>query len=229
MGPIRYAVIAVAITLVGAANGARAHIPEECAPYMFQSERQVEIHSDSLEELHRLSEAEISLHLVPIQRAFSQSLDVIEAATAGVICAMEQQPEEAAPLPHETPPVISASAEPGDWQTLLDETLAFAEEHEDALKNAERRGAAFYETVYGKPSTAGSFLDVVTEWAHAKREGNQTLADAHLAVMESRVKHALDVQEQMHRHQIAEREQWAFSCEYVEQCRAAGIRELASQ
>ena len=86
---------------------------------MFESERQVDIYSDSLEELHRLSEVEISLHLVPIQRAFSQSLDVIEAATAVVICAMEQQPEEAAPLPHETPPVISASAEPGDCRLSL--------------------------------------------------------------------------------------------------------------
>ena len=70
---------------------------------------------------------------------------------------------------------------------------------------------------------------MATEWARAKRDGNRTLADAQFAVMGSRVKHALDVQKQMHRHQIAEREQWAFSCEYVEECRAAGIRELASQ
>ena len=204
-----------------------AHVPDECEGHALHAQKQVERYGVGLGLIQGLSAADVSNHLPRIQQVFQQSLDTIEAATAVVACAAGIQPEEAAPVPPEVPNTVSAPAEHGDWRTLLDEALVFAKEYEVALSIQERCGAAFYEIYYGSPSTTGSFLDVVTDWARAKQSGEY--ADTLEAIMLADMSQAQSLADHMQRQQIADRDRYAFSREYVEECRARAISAVASQ
>ena len=203
----------------------RAHMPDECAPLAHQAHERMVLYGDSLEELRRLPEAHLSTHLPEIRRAIQLSIDAIEAASAVVTCAMgEERIDEATAAPAPT----TGLTEQGDWRALLEKVLVFAEEHEVALSISERCSAAYSEAVNGR-SSSRPFLDVVSDWARAKQKGDEDLADAHHAVIISSVEVALSVHSEMQRLQIADRDRHVFTREYAEACRAAGIRELASQ
>lgn len=210
-----------------------AHLPDECEGRARHAQKQMERYSIGLGLVQGLSAAEVSNHLPGIQQVIRQSVNTIEAATAVVACAAGIQPEEAVPVPQEAPVTVSVSAsapapaEHGDWRTLLDEALVFAEEYEVALSIGKRCVAAFYEAYYGRPSGGESFLDVVTKWARAKQQGLD--ADTLEAIMLTDMSQAENLAKYMQREQIADRDRYAFSREREEECRAKGIRALASQ
>ena len=120
--------------------------------------------------------------------------------------------------------VSPAKAE--DEQMQLPDVLAIAEEYEVELRIWKRCVRAFTEAYYGT-ARATPFLDEVAKWARAKRDGNVGLADAHYALIIGDIKGALDVRSEMQRRQITDR--YRYSRELAEDCRASGIRALASQ
>ena len=122
----------------------------------------------------------------------------------------------------------AVSAEQDDWTTKLEGMLVFAEEYETALRIWQRCTKAFTEAYYGRARDR-SFLDTVEDWARAKRDGNESLADLNHALIVGDIKSALDVHSEMKRRQIADRDRHVFSRELAEDCRAEGIRELARQ
>lgn len=121
----------------------------------------------------------------------------------------------------------ASASEQDDWNILLQEILVFADEYEVALSIQRRCADVYFEAYYGRPSSTGSFLDVVTDWARAKQRGEY--ADTLGAIMFSSISQAISLHAYMQREQIADRDRYAFSRQYVADCRAAGIRALASQ
>ena len=122
------------------------------------------------------------------------------------------------------------SAEQDDWAPKLEEYLAFAEGHGAALEITERCSASYGRAFYGYGrSHSEPFLDNVAEWARAKRRGHYGLisADRLHGVILATIRQARRVQSLI--QDIPPDELGAFSREYVEACRAAGIRALADQ
>lgn len=211
--------ILVALLCTAGVASARAHIPNECASQAHQAHERVVQYTDSLAALQGLPAAELSSHMPEIRRAFQLSIQALEAASAVVTCAMDaEKMEEPAP-----------PAEEADWQPQLDELLVIAEEHEVALSIARRCQAAQFEVIYGRRSTSGPFIEEVSDWVRAKREGNEYLADSLYAVIIGRVEGALRVHEEMQRRQIVDRDRYVFSRQYTETCRAEAIKALAGE
>ena len=250
MRTVPYAALIAAILLcVMLPAVSSAHVPNECAEHIRQTQNRIAQFDDGIEELDRLSKTygadlvtvagseelrrsisttQFNMLVPKIRHTFHLSVEAIDTATSLILCTFgDEETKEAAPVPPEAPITVSAPAEHGDWRTLLDEALVFAEEYEVALSIQGRCGDAYYEAYYGRPSTTGSFLDVVTDWARAKQQGQY--ADTLEALMLSSMSQAQSLHAVMQRQQIADRDRYAFSREYVEECRAEGIRAVASQ
>lgn len=224
MRRFRYTAIitcAVGLMLAFSADQVAAHLPDECAEPSREAEKRVGLYSESIGELRRILADESSNYLPEMQRTILLSVDAIEAASTAIACAagMETIDEAMAEPPADLPSA----------PTTLEEILAFAEEHELALRIAGRCLDIQQEIIFGGRPSYRSFTDWMTDWAHAMREGERVLADSRYKVIVGRIEQAQEVLAEMQRLQITDREQYVFFDDYVGECRAKAIRIVAAQ
>ncbi|MDE0343610.1 MAG: hypothetical protein OXK82_10655 [Deltaproteobacteria bacterium] len=85
----------IALAICVPATTGNAHIPNECANHAYEAQERVDLYTDGLRELRRISEDQDSDRLHQMRRAILLSIDAIEASTAVVMCAKGKGKTEA--------------------------------------------------------------------------------------------------------------------------------------